>query len=110
MSNSSATENTNSTATEWQTVEKQLYEPGTNTELTSIIIELVAAAEETEITKLKGSSMYDVVDVEAVEAALFGRADTSGGGVDGSLTFEYRRYRITISSDGWVQVAAPDRS
>lgn len=105
---SGSSHDSDSTTAKWQAVEQKLYNPESDTELTSVIIELVAAAEETEVTSFEGQLLYDVVNIEAVEDALFGRDGTSCGVVNGSVRFEYRGYRITISSDGWIQVATPD--
>lgn len=94
--------------TEWQTVEQRLYEPGSGPELTTVVIEAVAAAEEAEILGIEQPPLYEAVDIDAVKNSLFDATDPDTSGVTGnSLSFEYRGYRITVHGDGWVHVATP---
>jgi hypothetical protein len=86
--------------------EQRLYEPDRGPELVTVIIETVAAVEGVEPTAITNPVLYREVDIESVKDALFG-ADYHGdrGLNDVSVSFDYRGFRVTIRSDGWVQVA-----
>lgn len=92
--------------TESHVVEQRAYDPAAGPDLTTVIVEAVAAAEGVEFTSIKEPPLYEVVDIAAVKDALFGATESDTRGVTGgSLDFEYRGYRITVRADGWVQVA-----
>lgn len=56
-------------------------------------------------TKVTSPPLCESVDVAAVEDAFFGSgADHRSRPGAGSIEFHYTDYRITIGSDGWVQV------
>jgi hypothetical protein len=91
---------------DWQVVEQRLYEPEGRPDLTTVVVEAVAAAEGVEATDIRKPLLYDVVDIAAVRDALFGpRATGADGGTTGSLAFEYRGLRVRVRGDGWVLVA-----
>lgn len=77
-------------------------------DLTSTIIEAVATAEDVSMKEIKDPPLYEVLDVVALEDALFGSSDighhSRGPHV---VEFMYRTHRIVIRSDGWVQVYRP---
>jgi hypothetical protein len=90
----------------WQVVEQRLYEPDGRPDLTTVVVEAVAAVEGVEATDIRKPLLYDVVDIAAVRDALFGpRATDADGVTGGSLAFEYRGLRVTVRGDGWVLVA-----
>lgn len=96
------------TTGESEVVEQRLYDPTSGPDLTTVIVEAVAAAEGVDATDIKEPLLYDVVDVAAVKDALFGTGPSDARGMSGgSLTFEYRGFQITVRGDGWVQVAKP---
>lgn len=94
--------------TEQGVIEQRLYEPDEGPDLTTVVIEAVAAAEGTPLTSIREPPLYEVVDIAAVHDALFGAKLMDERSVtEGSLDFEYRGFRITIRGDGWVQVDNP---
>lgn len=108
MSKRDDSENGSTHAAEWTVLEQRMYEPDDGPDLTTVVIEAVAAAEGKEITSIKEPSLYEAVDITAVKDALFGaRLLDERGVAGGSLDFEYRGFRITLRGDGWVQVAEP---
>lgn len=95
-------------AAEWRVTEQRVYDPAAGPDLTTVVIEAVAAADGVSISRIKDPPLYEVVDIAAVKDALFGPSENGTRGVTGgSLDFEYRGYRITVRGDGWVQVAEP---
>lgn len=72
------------------------------------VLKTVAAAEGTDAAGIRDPPLYEVVDTTAIEDGFFGREvagerrDTVGG-----VHFQYRGFRVTVRSDGWVQVAEP---
>jgi hypothetical protein len=91
---------------EWQVVEQGAYDRAKSFDLTAVIVEAVAAAEGVDVTDIGAPPLYDVVDVSAIEDSFFGPSVT-GECRDslGSVDFEFRGFRVTVRSDGWVQVA-----
>ncbi|MFB6135584.1 MAG: HalOD1 output domain-containing protein [Halobacteriaceae archaeon] len=91
---------------EWQTVEQRAYDRHGGADLTTIVIEAVAAAEGVDSTAIKEPKLYDVVDVGGIENQLFGPRGT-GQRTDTRTTvaFCYRGCRVTVTDDGWVKVA-----
>jgi hypothetical protein len=50
--------------------------------------------------------LYEAVDIASVKDALFGVDQHDGREMtDVDVSFNYRGFRVTIRSDGWVQVA-----
>lgn len=95
-------------ASEDMILEQRVYEPDLGADLTTVVIEAVAAAEGVSITEVKEPPLYEVVDIAAIKEALFDAKATDTRGVNGgTLGFEYRGYHITVRGDGWVQVAKP---
>ena len=92
--------------TEYHVIEQRAYDPIADPDLTTVVIEAVAAAEGVAPTSITEPPLYEVVDIAAVKDALFGAMDPDARAVtSGSLDFEYRGYRITVRGDGWVHVA-----
>ncbi|MFB6136243.1 MAG: HalOD1 output domain-containing protein [Halobacteriaceae archaeon] len=92
--------------TEWRTVEQRAYDRHGGADLTTTVVEAVAAAEGVDSTAVKEPKLYDVVDVAAVEHQLFGsRSGGKRSDVQTTVEFRYRRFRVTVTSDGWVEVA-----
>lgn len=93
--------------TEWRVVEQRRYEPDGEADLTMVIFEAVAAVEHLGLADIK-DPLYDVVDVAAIDYALFGANNlTHGGESRGCIAFDYRGHRIVVWADGWVHVADP---
>lgn len=90
--------------TEWE-LELQVPFDGGDNDLTSAIIDAVATTEGVPPTTIKEPPLYEVLDVVALEEALFGSSNI-GHRRDGPrlVEFMYRTHRIVIRSDGWVQI------
>ena len=94
--------------TDWTVIEQRAYERGGTDDLTTVIIEAVAAAEGVNMTTIMEPPLYEVVDTTAIENGFFGpkvageRRDSKG-----EVNFQYRGFRVTIRSDGWVHIAEP---
>jgi len=100
-------ENPNShdhTDTERQ-VARRLYDPKEDTDLGTVIVYALADARDVSPIDLKSPTLYECVDVESLEATLFGRkrGPTPRQG-SGTVKFEYAEYVVTVTSDGWVEV------
>jgi len=56
-------------------------------------------------TELTSPTLYECVDVEALEATLFGgKGGSSSRQGSSTVTFQYADYVVTVTSDGWVEV------
>ena len=97
--------------TEWAFAAQDVYEPDGNRDLTTTIISAIAAAEGVPIQDVTAPPLYDIVDGEALEQALFGATRL---GVyrewTGSVAFYYVQYKVRVESDGWVTVFEPDEA
>lgn len=102
------TDETDETDTGWAVTEQRAYHRDHPADLTTVVIEAVAAAEGVDPPSIKSPPLYEVVDTAALEATFFGPrvADERRAAV-GNATFHYRGFRVTVRSDGWVQVAEP---
>lgn len=100
--------NTEEYETDWTVIEQRVYERDGADDLTTVIIEAIAAAEGVDITTITEPPLYEVVDTTAIENGFFGRK-VAGEHRDskGSVTFQYRGFRVTVRSDGWVHIAEP---
>lgn len=90
---------------QWTQVAQQKYDPDRDADLTTSIVYVLAEADGVSPTELKSPLLYDVVDVPALEDALFG-CEVSGKqrqGV-GPTAFRYNQYLVKVRSDGWIQV------
>lgn len=92
--------------TSWRVVEQRLYDRDCPDDLTTAVIEAVADAEDVDLLDVKEPPLYEIVDIGAIEDCFFGpnEGEERGNSV-GSVDFEYRGLRVTVRSDGWVQVA-----
>lgn len=92
--------------TEWRVVEQCAYDPEGPDDLTTVIIEAVAAAEGVDLRNVMDPPLYGVVDTSAIEDSFFGpKDDGEQRGTVGSVVFEFRGFQVTVRSDGWVGVA-----
>lgn len=78
--------------------------PG-STDLATAIVCAVADAEGVPPESLDDSPVYDRVDAEHLEKALF--HDRAGNPRDRMAAFRYRGYRVRIRGDGHVRVVDP---
>ena len=92
----------------WSQVAQRHYEPDGRGELTTAIVYALAESEGVSPTEVKSPTLYDVVDVPAIEDAFFGPtvAGASRQGI-GTVEFRYADYLVEVKSDGWIQVYAP---
>ncbi|MFB6096931.1 MAG: HalOD1 output domain-containing protein [Haloferacaceae archaeon] len=92
--------------TQWRVVEQRIYERESHDDLTTVVVEAVAAAEGVDMMAIRDPSLYEIVDTSAIEDSFFG-ATVAGERRDsvGVVHFEYRGHRVTVRSDGWVLVA-----
>lgn len=93
---------------QWRHVAQELFDPEQEGGLTTTIVYAIAEAKGVSPMEVRSPPLYDVVDVAGIEATFFG----SRNGNDrqqgmGTVEFRYTDYRITVRSDGWVQVDEP---
>ena len=81
------------------------YDPDGARDLTTVIIRAIADAEGVSVTEILSPTLYDVVDVAAIEKALFGRRDASENGTESAIEFRYNAFMVSVEADGWVTVS-----
>lgn len=81
------------------------FDPAESRSLTTVIIEAIAEAEGVSITEVLSPPLYEVVDVEAMEVALFGPPGAPRNGTASAVEFQYNDYKVSVVSDGWVTVS-----
>ncbi|MEZ3145321.1 HalOD1 output domain-containing protein [Halobaculum sp. MBLA0143] len=85
---------------QWHPVERRSFDPEDDADLVTVVIGGVAAAEGVDPTAVATPPLGSVIDVEAVERALFER-----GGVEAAaMRFVYRGTLVEIRGDGRVTV------
>lgn len=94
--------------TEWTQAAQRHYDRGHDEELTTAIVFAIADAMGVEPVAVRSPPLYEFVDAAALDEAFFGPnvTEMARQGV-GSVEFEYRQYRVTVRSDGWIQVDEP---
>jgi len=92
----------------WSQVVQSHYNPDGNRELTTVIVHAIAEAEGVSPTEVTSPPIYEVVDVPAVEDAVF-RPEKHGNSRQGFgiVEFRYTDYIVKVRSDGWIQVYEP---
>ncbi|GAB6861725.1 HalOD1 output domain-containing protein [Haloplanus litoreus] len=81
---------------------RRRYEPGDGGELSTAIVRTIAAIEDVPTDGVSIPPLYDCVDVEALDRALFGTPGTSGGAE--RATFRCGTYRVAVAADGWIRI------
>lgn len=71
--------------------------------VSTMVLEAIAEAEDCDPTELE--ALQAAIDVDALEALFDDR--TPGHLRDGRLSFVYSGYRVTVSSDGAVDLTEP---
>lgn len=96
---------------DWDLLHQVPFDEDGDHDLTSTIILTIAEAEGVPPMDVGEPPLYEVLDVAALEAALFG-SDTVGQSSTGhrSVEFMYRGHRVVVRSDAWVQVYDPRES
>ncbi|MFC7133279.1 MULTISPECIES: HalOD1 output domain-containing protein [Salinibaculum] len=86
-------------------VAQRRYDPDEDGELTTALVFAIAEARDVPLDEVKSPSLYDVVNVPAIEDALFDSetAANSRQGT-GTIKFRYTDYLVKVRSDGWIQV------
>lgn len=91
--------------TAWELENQIPFDSDEAHDLTSAIVEAVATTEDLSPMEIKEPPLYEVLDIVALEDALFGPSDIDHHSRGSRLVeFMYRAHRIVIRSDGWVQV------
>ncbi|MFC3478984.1 HalOD1 output domain-containing protein [Halobacterium litoreum] len=92
-------------------VAQRHYNPVEDSDLTTTLVYALAEARDIDPTELKHPPLYEVVDVAGIEQALFkSHSHEQAEKAMGSVEFTYEEFRVTVSSDGWVQVYATSQS
>jgi hypothetical protein len=84
------------------TVASTYFDASTGTDLATTIVYAVAEAEDVPPEALGGPPLYDQVDPDGLERALFHERAESAR--DRTATFPYRGYRVRVRGDGRVAV------
>ncbi|WP_161596583.1 HalOD1 output domain-containing protein [Salinigranum halophilum] len=95
--------------THWSQVGQRYYQPDCRGGgLTTAIVYAIAEAEGVSPVEVKSPSLYEIVDVPAIETAFFGPSvDGESRQSVGTVEFQYTRYLVKVRSDGWIQVYEP---
>lgn len=94
--------------TRWRQVTQRQYDPDRDGDLTAAIVFAVAEAEGVPASEVDSPPLHDVVNVGAIERALFGHESRGGSErVAGTVGFRYRDGVVRVRSDGWVLVYEP---
>ncbi|WP_248905662.1 HalOD1 output domain-containing protein [Halocatena marina] len=95
---------------EWRSITHCLYDHNEEGDLSTEITAAVADAEDTSVTTITTSPLFEVVDIFALEELFFGHSvGESTRDCDGQVQFCYRGFRVTVTSAGRITVAEPVR-
>ena len=92
----------------WTFATQRHYDSEEPLTLTNVIIEAIADAEGVPFVEIKEPPLYEVVDAEALEEALFNRPTASRESMGSSAEFHYNGYKVKVEADGWVTVLRQD--
>ncbi|EMA27188.1 HalOD1 output domain-containing protein [Haloarcula japonica] len=85
------------------------YNPTSDQELATVIVQAVADQTGTEMDR--ESPLHDYIDIDAIETLLFGtQPDQSIGSASQNITFRYRNIIVTVHADGVIQLSGTDSS
>jgi hypothetical protein len=85
-------------------VAQRHYDPTEPIELTTAIVFTVADAMDVDPRAVSTQPLYECVDVEAVETALFSTEPVSSRCEPDAIEFGYVAFRIRVQRDGWILV------
>ncbi|WP_458191018.1 HalOD1 output domain-containing protein [Haladaptatus sp. NG-WS-4] len=104
--NTASTDNQTSTPeSQWTQVAQRHYDPDHDGELTTALVFAIAEAKGVVPSQVKSPPVYECVDAAALEDTFFGPAVNSDDRQSaGTVKFRYTEYRVTVRSDGWIQV------
>ena len=88
-------------------VAQRHYDSTERVELTAAIVFTVADAMGVDPRAVSTQPLYECVDVEAVETALFGTEPVSSRCEPDAIEFGYTAFRIRVQRDGWILVFEP---
>ncbi|WP_199174688.1 HalOD1 output domain-containing protein [Halegenticoccus soli] len=80
------------------------YHPAEDFDLSSAVVFAVAAARGVDPVESGFSALYDRVDADALEVALFGPSSDGPGSVRGEIAFEYGGATVAVRSDGRIRI------
>ena len=85
-------------------VAQRHYDPTASVELTTAIVFTVADAMSVDPRAVSTQPLYECVDVEAVETALFTAEPVSSRCEPDAIEFGYTAFWIRVQRDGWILV------
>ncbi|WP_224335647.1 HalOD1 output domain-containing protein [Haloprofundus halobius] len=88
----------------WTFVTQAHYDPTEARDLTTVIITAIADAEDVPIVDIRDPPLYEVVDVEAIENALFSPPEANRDNTHSTVGFRFNEYEVSVETDGWVTV------
>jgi len=89
----------------WTQVVQTHFDPEGGMELTTAIITAIAEAQGIDPIEVRSPTLYEVVDVPAIERSFFGSStSTPTRNATGTTQFQYEQYLVKVRSDGWIQV------
>lgn len=92
-------------AGDWTQVARRHYDPDDATDLTTVVVSAIAAAEGVAPRNVRSPVLYEHVDVSTVADVFFGPTVTERGRPGrGRVEFRYDGYRIVVASDGRIMV------
>lgn len=83
-------------------VVREFHDAETDESLAYTVVTAVAAIRDTDPVDLP--TLYECVDVDALDALVDG-SRTRPGGVDGHVTFAYAGCEVTVDFDGWIRLS-----
>lgn len=90
----------------WTQVARRHYDPDDATDLTTVVVTAIAAAEGVAPRDVRSPVLYEHVDVSTVADVFFGPTVTERGRQGrGRIEFRYEGYRVEVASDGRVTVS-----
>ncbi|KTG08806.1 hypothetical protein AUR64_13380 [Haloprofundus marisrubri] len=84
------------------------YRPGESFDLSVTVITAVADVAGVDPLQNEFSPLYDSVDIDALETALFGPDSPRPRGIRGELAFDYEGYQVAVRADGRISVSVQD--
>lgn len=93
---------------EWRSVANRAFEHDGKGDLSTEITAAIADAEGAEIASVMSPPLFEVIDIFALEELFSGHPyGKCSRACTGQVQFRYRGFRVTVSSDGRIDVAKP---
>lgn len=93
---------------EWQLVNSVRYTNDEHSDLTVATVYAIAEARDVDPTDLNSLTLYECIDVSAVERVFDLPEPAPDSTVTGQIEFRYDELRIVVDHDGHVMVYEPD--